>query len=93
MAQITGLAKQQEALKDISATLSQIKKINKFFDVSSDDLITVSVAGTKAFVLPTDKVNLDILVRNYKATLVSHINRILEQYPIELDDEELALLQ
>lgn len=92
MAQITGLVEQQEALKDISATLAVIKKLNKFFDTQTEDLITVSIWGVKASILAADKANVDILVRNYKSTLVQHINSILEKYPIELNDEEKELL-
>ena len=93
MAQIAGLAKQQEALKDISATLVLIKKLNKFFETDTEDLITVSIGSVKANILPQDKPNLEILVRNYKSTLVEHINFILQQYPIELNEEEKLLLE
>lgn len=94
MAKIIGLKEKQLALKQIEQKIKALGPINEFLEAdNSTGIYTVSFGSVKSPLLCPDQVSIRKLVSDYKIKLVSEIRAQAEQYSIEFEEDEEALLK
>lgn len=94
MAKIIGLKEKQLALKQIEQKMKALGPINEFLDAENPTgVYTLSFASFKTPVLCRDSNIIKQLVLAYKNELVSELKTQAEQYSIEFEESEEALLK
>lgn len=94
MAKIIGLKEKQAALKNIQFSLRSLAPLNAFIkEANPTNEYTICFDTHKATLTCDDKEKINELVRAYKKTIVDYINNQAQNYEIELDDDDRALME